>query len=436
MSVNTGKPASMTNPSEPDLSRHSANTAMSDQIAALRQKLKQQKAHVSEAEKKLSMQDQLMATVAHELRTQMGAIMNLVEILAETDLDPNQYTYAKSLKGSTTGLLRVLNDVLDHGKFESGKFELVCQNFSPRDLVDTVIETLIVPCQTKGLALRLEVGNDLPDQLYGDPLRIRQILSNLANNAVKFTERGSIDVNLSVTSLTGENQLLEIAVKDTGIGLGEELKGQLFTPYKQADAQTSSQYGGTGLGLSICRQLVEMMDGDIGYSSKMGHGSNFWFNVKCKPYQVDADYKAAEEQGLSDVLALEKQRHGHILIVEDNKTNQMLISTYLEKFGHTFEIAGGGEDALEILKTRKFDVILMDVIMTGMDGMDTTRHIRKAKGYARTIPIIALTANAMAGDRQKYLDAGMDAYISKPINAAELFHAIDKALINVRAVAS
>ncbi len=435
MSVNTGKPASMANPSEPDSSTHSADAAMSDQITALRQKLKQQEAHVSAAEKKLHMQDQLVATVAHELRTQMGAIMNLVEILAETDLDPHQHTYAKSLKGSTTGLLRVLNDVLDHGRFESGKFELVCQNFSPRDLVDTVMETLIVPCQTKGLALRLKVGKDLPDQLYGDPLRIRQILSNLANNAVKFTERGSIDVSLSVSELTGDKQLLEIAVKDTGIGLDEKLKDQVFTPYKQADAQTSSQYGGTGLGLSICRQLAGMMDGDIGYSSVKGKGATFWFNVTCKPYQVDADDEVGEKQSLSDVLALEKQRHGHILIVEDNKTNQMLISTYLEKFGHTFEIAGCGEDALEILETGRFDAILMDVIMTGMDGMDTTRHIRKTTGCARTIPIIALTANAMAGDRQKYLDAGMDAYISKPINAAELFHAIDAALKNARAVA-
>ncbi len=426
----------MTNPSEQDLSRQSAGAAMREQIAALRQKLKQRETHVSAVEKKLHMHDQLMATVAHELRTQMGAVMNLVEILTETDLDPNQHTYAKSLKGSTTGLLRVLNDVLDHGKFESGKFELVCQNFSPRDLVDTVIETLIVPCQTKGLALRLEVDNDLPDHLYGDPLRIRQILLNLANNAVKFTERGSIDVSLSVSGLTEENQLLEIAVKDTGIGLSEDLKGQLFTPYWQADAQISSQYGGTGLGLSICRQLVKMMDGDIGYSSKMGHGSSFWFNVKCKPYQVEAECEDEEKQGLSDVLALEKQRHGHILIVEDNKTNQMLISTYLEKFGHTFEIAGGGEEALEILKTGKFDVILMDVIMTGMDGMDTTRHIRKARGYTTTIPIIALTANARTEDQQKYLNAGMDAYVSKPINAAKLFHAIDKALTEVRAVAS
>ena len=435
MSVKTEKTASMTNPSEQNLSRQSANAAMSEQIATLKQKLKQQQTYVSETEKKLHMQDQLMVTVAHELRTQMGAVMNLVEILAETDLDPNQHTYADSLKGSTTGLLRVLNDVLEYGKIESGNLELVCQNFSPRNLVDAVIETLIVPCQTKGLMLRLEVDNDLPDQLYGDPLRIRQILSNLANNAVKFTERGSIDICLSVSSLTEENHLLKIAVKDTGIGLSEELKDQLFMPYKQADAQTSIQYGGTGLGLSICRQLVMMMDGNIGYNSKIGQGSNFWFNVKCKPFQPDADCEDDNGQSLHDVLALEKQRQGHILIVEDNKTNQMLISTYLEKFGHTFEIADCGEDALEILKVGKFDVVLMDIIMTGIDGMDTTRHIRKTKGYARTIPIIALTANAMAGDRQKYLDAGMDAYISKPINAAELFHAIDKALLNKRAVA-
>jgi len=175
MSVNTGNPAAMTNPSEPDLNKHSASVAMSEQIAALRQKLKQREAHVSEAEKKLHMQDQLMATVAHELRTQMGAIMNLVEILAESDLDPSQHTYAKSLKGSTTGLLRVLNDVLDHGKFESGKFQLACQNFNPRKLVDTVIETLIIPCRKKGLTLRLEVDNDLPEfARYSQTLPVMQ----------------------------------------------------------------------------------------------------------------------------------------------------------------------------------------------------------------------------------------------------------------------
>ncbi len=295
MSVKTGKTTRMDKTSKQNLSdrpvtdsQSSPKTAMEEQIAVLKQRLSQQETHTTKAKEKLEMQGQLMATVSHELRTQMGAIMNLVEILAETDLDPHQHNYAKTLKGSTSGLLRVLNDVLDHAKFDSGKFELVCSNFSPRRLVDTAIETQIIPCRNKGLTLRLEVDNDLPDRLYGDPLRIRQVLSNLIDNAVKFTSSGAIDVSISVTGSDENCQLLEFAVRDSGIGLSEELKDQLFTPYRQADATTSAQFGGTGLGLSICRQLVLMMGGDIGYSSEVGNGARFWFNIKCKPYQADA----------------------------------------------------------------------------------------------------------------------------------------------------
>ncbi len=414
----------------------SAKTALAEQIAVLKQRIESQKTLTKEAKKKMEMQGQLLATVSHELRTQMGAIMNLVEILAQTNLDRGQRHYAETLENSATGMLRVLNDVLDHAKIESGEFELVSRNFSPRKLVDMVIASQIIPCQNKGLALRLEVANGLPDQLYGDPLRIRQVLSNLVTNAVKFTSIGAIDISISTSRPDGAHEFLEIAVKDTGIGLSEQLKDQLFTPYKQADANVSAQFGGTGLGLSICRKLVLMMEGDINYTSEVGRGTEFRFKVKCKPFQPDASGEPESRQNLHDVLTLDKERTGNILIVEDNKTNQMLISTYLEKFGHTFEIASSGEEALERVQRQKFDAILMDVIMPGMDGMETTRHMRKSRGYTRSIPIIALTANAMSGDRKKYLDAGMDAYVSKPIHAAELFHAIDKALTNAEAVVS
>jgi len=413
----------------------SATAALVEQISVLKQKITQQKTDTLKAEKKLEMQGQLMATVSHELRTQMGAIINLVEILTETDLDQTQRPYAETLKGSASGLVRVLNDVLDHAKIESGGFELVYGNFSPRKIVDTVIESQIAPCQNKGLALRLEVANDLPDLLYGDALRIRQVLSNLADNAVKFTSTGAIDICVS-TRPSDADIVLEFSVKDTGIGLSEQLKDQLFTPYKQADARVSARFGGTGLGLSICRQLVTMMEGEIGYTSTQGNGTEFWFNVKCKPYQAGAPDEHDNTQSLGEVLALKKASTGHILIVEDNKTNQMLISTFLEKFDHTFEIVGSGEDALAIIEQQDFDAILMDVILPGIDGMQTTGEIRQSKTNAQAIPIIALTANAMSGDEEKYLNAGMDAYISKPIVPAELFHAINKALTTKRAAAS
>lgn len=416
--------------------KSSTNVDLEEQIAVLKKKLNSQKNRAKKAEENLESQGQLLATVSHELRTPMGAIINLAELLAESDLSGYQRPYVETLKGSATSLLRILNDVLEHGKLEQGMFELVYDNFSPRQIIDAVIETQTIPCRNKGLALRLEVANDLPDQLFGDALRIRQVLSNLVNNAVKFTSSGTIDISVSISSSGKSHTNLHISVKDTGSGLSESLKDHLFTPYAQGDAQTSAHFGGTGLGLSICRQLVKMMDGEIGYTDNENNGSEFWFHVKCKPYQAKQQVEPVYQQSLGDVLALDNQRTGHILVVEDNKTNQMLISTYLEKFGHTFETVSSGKAALDIIHNQKFDVILMDVKMPEMGGIETTRLIRRCKGDVKSIPIIALTANAMSGDREEYLNAGMDAYVSKPISAAELFHTIDKILMRNQRLAS
>jgi len=390
----------------------------------------------AEAEKKLEMQAELLATVSHELRTPMGAILNLADILVESELDERPRMYAQTLRNSASGLLRILNDILDHGKLEAGKFELVHSNFSPRELLDNVVETQIIPCRNKGLALRTKIANDLPEQLYGDALRIRQVLLNLVSNAVKFTPSGAVDISVCVAETGKNHRLLEFSVTDTGPGLGEHMKDSLFAPYAQADGLVATRFGGTGLGLSICRQLVLLMGGEIGYNSKPGNGAEFWFNVVCKPGQADGDVTHGAEQGLGCVLALDNQRFGNILIVEDNKTNQLLISTYLEKFGHSFNIVNSGKEALEIITQQNFDAILMDVKMPTMDGVETTRLIRQSKDHTRSIPIIALTANAMSGDKKKYLKAGMDAYVSKPVRPAELFCAIDKILANDRRIAS
>lgn len=428
MKKTTGKVVNVSELKKGDFS--STTMALAEQIAVLKAKLSHSQDRAEKAEEQMHRQGQVLATVSHELRTPLGAIINLAEILTVTELDECQNDYATSLKNSATGLLHVLNDLLDHSRLESGKCELAADTFNIRKLIDEVVDIQAVQCREKGLALRLDVASSMPEELYGDAPRIRQVLLNLLNNAVKFTASGTIDLSVGISGAGKPHRVVEFSVKDTGIGLSEALRDRIFAPYVQADENISTRFGGTGLGLSICRQLVLMMDGDIGYNSKVGHGAEFWFTVTCKPAAPDRDAKPVEEQDLADVLALEHQRCGKILVVEDNRTNRLLISTYLEKFGHTFEIVTSGAQALEIIEKRKFDIILMDVKMPDMDGIETTRRIRQSKGDSRSIPIIALTANAMYGDRKKYLDAGMDAYVSKPIQAAKLFHAIDKTLEN------
>jgi len=386
------------------------------QIEALKEALASERHARQAAEAAAAAKSDLLATASHEVRTPMGAIISMAELLLATDLDETQRLYAKTLQQSGRGLLAVLNDFLDFSKLEAGRLELQAEAFDFRKLMASVGEALRVRAEEKGLKFALDISSDCPEAVIGDQLRMRQLLSNLCDNAVKLTETGSVRIAVSrVREAPG--LLIRIDVTDTGIGLTVEQRARLFEPYTQADRSIAPKYGGTGLGLSIARRLAQIMGGRLECRSSPGEGSTFTFWVPLRetgPEALAGGDDAGQER---PVNALK----GHVLVVEDNATNQMLIAAYLDKFGLTHETVANGREALDALGEGRFDLVLMDVMMPVMDGLDATRQIRALTGDAARIPIVALTANAMAGDRETYLDAGMDGYVSKPINAHELF---------------
>jgi len=371
----------------------------------------------------LAAKSQLLATVSHELRTPLGAIISMAELLLDTPLDDTQQHYASTLKASAFSLLAILNDILDHSKLEAGRFDLAHETFSPDELIRQVFDALESRAMAKGLTLRLEIEGAPPPGLQGDPARTRQVLMNIADNAIKFTDEGGILLRLDAGRTDTGGALLRFAVQDTGPGLDRETRARLFRPFVQATPDTAGKHGGTGLGLSISARLVEAMGGRIGCDSTPGEGSRFWFEI---PFAVSAD--DAQDSNAGDpspsVFQQSDDAPAHILVVEDNKINQMLITAYLEKFGHSFEIAGDGVAAVAAAAKGGFDLVLMDIQMPEMDGLEATRRIRALDAPANAIPVVALTANAMEGDEERYLAHGMNGYLAKPIVAADLYQTI------------
>jgi CheY-like chemotaxis protein len=389
------------------------------EIESLKEALASEK-HAREAAQALATaKSDLLATVSHEVRTPMGAIISMAELLRATDLDETQRHYAETLQHSGRGLLAILNDILDFSKLEAGKYELQPGPFDFRQLLAGVGEALRVRAEERELTSSLEIAADCPAVVIGDQLRIRQLLSNLYDNAIKFTEAGSVTIRVSRVH-EAPGLLLRFDVIDTGIGLTAKQQERLFEPYTQADRSISLKYGGTGLGLSIARRLAEAMGGRLECRSSEGAGSTFSLWVPLKEADEDALAQTKGARGESSANALK----GRVLIVEDNTTNQMLIAAYLDKFGLSHAMAANGREALEMLGQGAYDLVLMDVMMPEMDGLEATRQIRAHEGGHARIPIVALTANAMAGDRETYLEAGMDGYVSKPINANDLFFAM------------
>lgn len=389
------------------------------EIETLREALASEKHARQAAEALAAAKSDLLATVSHEVRTPMGAIISMAELLRATDLDETQRHYAETLQHSGRGLLAILNDILDFSKLEAGKYELQPAPFEFRQLLAGVGEALRVRAEERGLTSALEIAADCPAVVIGDQLRIRQLLSNLYDNAIKFTEAGSVAIRVSRVH-EAPGLLLRFDVIDTGIGLSSKQQERLFEPYTQADRSISPKYGGTGLGLSIARRLAEAMGGRLECRSSEGAGSTFSLWVPLKEAGEDALQQTSGARGENSANALK----GHVLIVEDNATNQMLIAAYLDKFGLSYATAANGREALEMLGQGAYDLVLMDVMMPEMDGLEATRRIRGLEGGHARIPIVALTANAMAGDRETYLEAGMDGYVSKPINAHDLFFAM------------
>jgi PAS domain S-box-containing protein len=366
-----------------------------------------------------------LATMSHEIRTPMNAVMGFTGLAMDAAESEQQKEYLQTVYSSAKHLLGLIDEILDLSKIEAGKVELENQPFALRDSLEQSIKSLALKAQEKKVALEYRVQDDVPDHLSGDLSRLRQVVHNLVANAVKFTDQGGISVTVRLRRREDEWACIEFEVADTGIGIESDKLESIFMPFSQADASTTRKYGGTGLGLAICRRLVKLMGGDIRVESRPGKGSRFVFSVRFDTMLPPAAKKSAPAVVTppTDASAISLR----ILLAEDNPVNRKLASTVLKKNGHTVVVAENGREALERLEESGFDLILMDIEMPEMDGIQTTREIRRRENDGNVhIPIIALTAHAMKSDLERFLEQGMDGYITKPIDTPRFNRLIEE----------
>lgn len=389
----------------------------------LRERERELRAARDQAVQASEVKSQFLATMSHEIRTPMNGVLGMAHLLLEAETDPQKRTYLRALKESGHNLLAIINDILDFSKVEAGQLELERIEVDLHELVETAVALFEVQAADKHLSLTYTIAPGVPQKVCGDPVRVRQVLINLLSNAVKFTDAGRVTVGVS----PAEGGRVRFDIADTGIGIQPADHERIMDPFRQADSSTTRRFGGTGLGIPICRQLVALMEGSFDYVSELGRGSTFSFEIPLPPFGTGSVrlVPRPHEAGASSDPEPTAPR-GRVLLAEDNQVNRLVAEAMLRSLGYEVDVTANGVEAVAAIRREQYTFVLMDCLMPEMDGYEATAAIRREPGSSSRTPVIALTALAMKGDREKCLATGMDDYLSKPLSPAALAAALQR----------